>query len=55
MIKTLCKYPGQNSCVLHFADTGKSLSMGDKIKVDLSKSLVKELESILGEKNIVIK
>jgi len=55
VIKAMIKYPGKNSCILHFADTGKSLSTGDKIKVDLSRPLIEELKSILGEKNIVIK
>ncbi len=55
VLKSLCTHKGENGCVLHFSDTGKYVSTGDKIKVDLSKTLIDELKSLLGDKNIVIK
>ncbi len=55
VLKSLCTHKGENSCILHFSDTGKYVSTGDKIKVDLSVTLLDELKSLLGDKNIVIK
>lgn len=54
-LKTLRKHKGKHSCILFFSDTKKSHTTGDKIKVDLSYTLIDELKSVLGEKNIVIK
>lgn len=55
IMEILSNNRGENSCVLHFADTGKTYSTGNKLKVDISNPLVKELRSILGNDNIVIK
>ncbi len=55
VLKTLCKHKGNHSCILYFSDTKKSHTTGDKIKVDLSYTLIDELKSVLGDKNIVIK
>ena len=51
----LYQYKGNNTCVFHFKDTGKSVTTGDKIKVNFDYSLVQELKNLLGDENIVIK
>lgn len=55
VLKLLASCPGDNSCVFHFMDTGKTVSTGDKLRVRTDYALVKELEAMLGAENIVIK
>ncbi len=55
VLDLLQKYPGNTTCVLHFSDTDKTLTTANKLTVSLEFSLIKELESILGKENIVIK
>ncbi len=51
----LKQYPGNTVCVLHFADNGKTVSTANKLTVSPEFSLIRELESLLGKENIVIK
>lgn len=55
VLSLLREYPGECVCVFHFADTGKTVSTAKKLTVKPEYSLIKELESMLGHENIVIK
>ena len=44
-------FPGENSVVLYFADTGKRRGG----KCALYKTMLQELKSVLGEENVVLK
>ncbi len=46
---------GECSCVLHFADTGKTYSTGEKLKVFITQDLIDKLKKIVGKDNVVIK
>ncbi len=54
-INMLKQSPGDNTCIFHFADTGKTVSTANKLKVYLSYTLIEDLKLLLGEENIVIK
>ena len=55
VVSLLRNNSGECSCVLHFADTGKTYSTGNKLKVFITQDLISELKKIVGENNIVIK
>jgi len=51
-IKAICgMFPGENSVVIYFADTGKR--MGSRCA--LYRTMLKELQSVLGEENVIVK
>lgn len=55
VIKMLKAHPGNNSCIIHFIDTKKSISTDKQLKVSLDYSLIVGLKQLLGEENIVVK
>ncbi len=55
VLKLLQSYPGDTVCVFHFADTGKTVTTVNRLTVKPEYSLIKELEAMLGQENIVIK
>ncbi len=55
VISVLRSYSGECSCVFHFADSGKTYSTGDKLKVLVTEGMVSELTAIVGKDNVVIK
>ena len=55
VLNLLKSYPGDTVCVFHFSDTGKTVTTVNRLTVKPEYSLIKELEAMLGQENIVIK
>ncbi|MGO4888696.1 DNA polymerase III subunit alpha [Anaerobacillus sp. MEB173] len=53
--EVLKNYPGRTEVIVYIAETKKTISLADELRIDASAECLAQIKAILGEKNVVYK